>query len=437
MFTKPNVLLSLLEGFAEFVIMFPFLLIAGHYIIGPSQLGIWLFFLVVLMAAGVFYRAFFSKHPWWLFFIVSVGVGFLTGLLFFEDWKLTGPLMLMHTIFIYRGMMYPSSEQRPRIPISSLGVSGFGIYFVGYFIFRFVDVFRPYLSAVTAGGVILVAMTLFVANQKRLKSVTLSKKKSPVVDQEIKNKNVIFMGLTLMVAFLLANAYVIQQGLWNGVKKAVQWFSGIQSSPEGELEEDPSEGMQEDPQLPFDDKESGTVAKFLGTVATYAVYILIAVVIVLLVLLMMKKTRERIVRMYHAFIQFLKRMAYQKSDEEQISAYTDEKENLFSWKEWKQERKQRAKGFFNRFKREPKWSSMSNGQKVRFVYRKLLLSKKDHFDYRPGDTPKETLMKLTSEVPMDEATVETLQQAYEKTRYRQDVVEDETTEEIRRLINKK
>lgn len=436
MATERNVLLSLFDCLIEYIFIFPLVLIAGFYMIGTSLLWSWLLFLIILMFVGVFYRVAFSRQPWWLFFIVSLGTGFLTGLLFFDGWIHTGPVMLLHIIFIYRGMMHGDATESLRIPIPHLGVGGFLIYFVAYFVFRFVDLFRPYLPAVTVGGLILVSVTLLLANQKRLHVATLSDKKSPIVDKDIKKKNSLFLGVILGVAFLIANAHVIQQKLWSGIKKVVQWFSGIQSSPEGELKEDPSGGTEETPDLPFGDKKSGTIAKFLETVMTYLLYVLIAAAIILLVLLMMKKTRERIARMYHAIVRFLRQMVYRKQADEQVIPYTDEKESLFSWKDWAKERKQGAKGFLNRFKRGPKWHAMSNEQKVRFVYRQLLLHKKDDFNYRPADTPKEALAKLTSEVQLDEVTVQKLRRAYEKTRYGKEHVDDETTDAIRLLIRK-
>src|SRR5699024_8743663 len=178
-----------------------------------------------------------------------------------------------------------------------------------------------------------------------LKTATLSREKEPPVNREIKTKNRLYLIITLGFIFMLTNAHIIQETLWNGLRKLVQWFSDIQSSPDGELVEDSPPSPAQDPQLPFDDKESGAIAKVLENIVMYAMYILLVLGAMILILLIIKKTRKKMASMFRAFIHFLKQLAIKKDKQEDQSIYIDEKENLFSWKEWKAERKRKAAGF--------------------------------------------------------------------------------------------
>src|SRR5699024_10783193 len=157
----------------------------------------------------------------------------------------------------------------------SVWVAGFGSYFIAYFVFRFIDPFRPYLPGGTIGGFLLVTMTMFMTNRSRLKTATLSREKEPPANREVKNKNRLYGIIKLAFVFMLTNAHIIQETLWNGLRKLVHWFSNIQSSSDGELVEDPSPSPAQDPQLPFDDKESGAIAKVLENIVMYAMYILL------------------------------------------------------------------------------------------------------------------------------------------------------------------
>src|SRR5699024_11422804 len=138
----------------------------------------------------------------------------------------------------------------------SVWVAGFGIYFIAYFVFWSIDPFRPYLPGVSIGGFLRVTMTMFMTNRSRLKSATLSREKEPPVNREIKNKNRLYLIITLGFIFMLTSANIIQETLWNGLRKLVQWFSNIQSSPDGELVEDSPPPSVQDPQLPFDENAS-------------------------------------------------------------------------------------------------------------------------------------------------------------------------------------
>lgn len=437
MFKKRYVQSALFTGFVDYLFVLPILFIAGHFIVGPSILWVWLSLLGLFLVVGILFRATLSSLHWWLYAITALVIGLLTGFIFTANVIFIGLLTLIHTIFIYRGMMYVGGSEKNRIPIPYLWVGGFGIYFVAYFVFRFVDQFQAYLPYITFSGMVLVVITLFMTNRNHLKTATLSKKEEPPIDKEIRSKNRLYLVVTFVIILLLASGQFIQDVLWNGLKNLIQWFSGIQSSPDGELIEDPSPDAGQNPELPFDDGESGIIAKVLEEIVTYALYVVLAVVLIMLILLITKKTRQKMIQIIRGFFRFLKQMVQRKSKPEEQTPYVDEKESIFSWHDWKKDQKQRAKGFLNRFKRGPRWESLSNSEKVRYVYQKLLILEKENFNYQVSDTARETLAKIIATESKDESKVKQLLDAYEETRYGHKKVDDDVTEVLRVLLEKK
>ena len=441
MFTKKNVMSALFEGAIEYVMLFPLLIITGYFIIDTSLLWIWLLNLGILIVVGIVFRGLFSKQQWWLYFFVSLGIGILIGFVFTDSWMLAIPLTIIHAIFVYRGMMYVDDTQKSMLPVSYLWVIGLGIYFVAYFIYRFTNAFSPYLKVVTYGVVILVALILFATNRNRLKSASLSDKeessKGSSVDRDVQTKNRLFIIITFLIIFGIASLTVIKDSLWNGFKGIVQWLTGGESSNNEGPDDTGPPPMDDAPVSPGANKEPGVVSDIFEKIALYAIIVVAVIAAVLIVMLFFKKARKRIKKMFHAFVNFLKQMTPGNSNQDQNKSYIDEKENLFSWKDWKEEQKQKAKGIFNSFKRDPKWHTLSNKEKVRFVYRKLLIREKEKFDYKTADTPRETLDKVTSTVSIDGDTVKNLKDAYEETRYGEESVGDDRTEAIRELLKKK
>ena len=117
-------------------------------------------------------------------------------------------------------------------------------------------------------------------------------------------------------------------------------------------------------------------------------------------------------------IQFLKEIVSQVITREESTQYVEEKESVFNWKEWKDEQQSKAKGFVkNILKRKPSWNSLSNQEKVRFVFRKFILQEMDQTKLKEQATPREILEEIKRTGHVDERQIEQLKIAYEKTRY--------------------
>jgi len=434
-----SIFLKIFQGVFEYLLILPILLIIGINIIDGNQLLNWLLYLFVLFIFGVIFRSLFHKQKWWLFSLFSIIVGTSFSFIFADDLLVMIILTLIHVLMVYRGMMYVSQAWEDVLPLSFLWLGGLGTYFTGYFIFRFVESLNPYLHYITMFGVILIVMIMFVSNADHLKNATLSKDKKPFISRTVKNQNRVYLILTILIIALISNGQMIRNGLWNGFRSVIRWLIELLSgSSEGEkIEEEP-------PQLPMDTvpfeepNEPSFIAKIIDMIMMYIMYIGLAVILTILLLLLIKKTRIWIKNGFRQIIQFLRKIVNQVNERNEATQYTEEKESVFDWQEWKNEQQSKAKGFIqNIFKRKPSWNSLSNQEKVRFVFRNFLLQEIDVATFRRHATPRETLEQIKLTAQVEESELEQLRMAYEQTRYGEQDIEEQIINEIHTLINRK
>ena len=117
--------------------------------------------------------------------------------------------------------------------------------------------------------------------------------------------------------------------------------------------------------------------------------------------------------------------------------YIDEKENIFEWDDWLQERKQHLKNFVDQtFTRKPRWDTLTNEEKVRFVYRQLV-QRAFKQDLNLSQTPRESIEKMISSMLVDQARVCKLRDAYEQVRYGEQTIDDDVITEIYTLLQER
>ncbi|MBS4178232.1 hypothetical protein [Lederbergia citrea] len=432
-----NVMVTLLQGCFEYLLLFPFIMIIGLLLAG-SRIWLWLASILVLFFLGALFKTLLPNQKWWVYAGFSVVVGVITAVLFDQHLFSLITLAFIHPIFIYRGMMYTSRPWNSLIPITFMWFGGFGIYFVSYFVYRFVEKFSPYLTLISICGALTVVIILFISNSEHLKASTLSKQKKPFISRTIKKQNRVYLALTIAVIALITNGQMIRDLLWSGFKGFIQlilgMFSGGDVGPE--VDEIPPPASM-DLGLPVDKKKSA-FAEFLDLIMTYFGYILFVLVVVAILLLLIRKIRLWVKQLVCALISFLQQMVSRTSERDDSFQYIDEKESIFDWKEWKKEQQDKAKGFVQKiFKREPRWESLSNQQKVRFVYRTFLSRQLKNMHYKSALTPRETVDELKSSIHSDESQLEKLLDAYERTRYGEQDVEAHKIKDIYSLVKEK
>src|SRR5690625_2212057 len=178
-----NILMKVLQGTYEYLLFFPIFIIIGINIFNDHRLWSWVACLFVLFIVGVTFRSIFLNQKWWLFSLFSIVIGAGSSFIFADHVLFILILSLVHIVVVYRGMMYVSQRWEDVLPLSFLWLGSLGIYFVSYFVFRFVESLNPYLNYITISGIVLIVMIMFVSNRDHLKNTTLSKDKTPFIDR--------------------------------------------------------------------------------------------------------------------------------------------------------------------------------------------------------------------------------------------------------------
>ena len=193
------------------------------------------------------------------------------------------------------------------------------------------------------------------------------------------------------------------------------------------VEEQPSAGPMDLGGL--EKGEPSAFFKFLEMIAMYAFYVFLVVAAIVALLLIIKKTRDWVIKIFRTILTFLKNIVNRTTHQAEAEQYIDEKESVFNWDEWKEEQKNKAKGMMQKvFAREPRWEKLSNEQKVRYVYRKLVMQHKQNV--HSAATPREILQELKSS-SLDENLLEKLTEVYEYVRYGEKEIADEMVNDLR------
>lgn len=432
-----NILMKVFQGIYEYLLFFPVFIIIGINIFHDHRLWSWVACLFVLFIVGVTFRSIFLNQKWWLFSLFSIVVGAGSSFIFTDHLLFVIILAIVHILIVYRGMMYVGQRWEDVLPLSFLWLGSLGMYFVGYFVFRFVESLNPYLNYISTSGILLIVMIMFVSNRDHLKNTTLSKDKTPFISSSIKRQNRIFLLITIFIILLITNGRKIQEWIGDSFRSVIKWLIEFMSrSGEKEVIEEPPTPSSMEPAFPFEEpKEPSIIAEFLEMITMYATYLFLVVAVIFLLLLFIKKTRMWIINGCKKIIQFLKEIVSQVITREESTQYVEEKESVFNWKEWKDEQQSKAKGFVkNILKRKPSWNSLSNQEKVRFVFRKFILQEMDQTKLKEQATPREILEEIKRTGHVDERQIEQLKIAYEKTRYGERDVDEQLINEIHALI---
>ncbi|MCJ8007530.1 DUF4129 domain-containing protein [Lederbergia wuyishanensis] len=425
-------IITLIQGLFEYLLFFPLVLMFGIFIV-PEKLWIWIAVLIGLFIVGVLFRLIFSQQKWWVYAICSIVFSIIPTILFGHYILSLILLSFIHPIVIYRGMMYVGRNWESLLPTSFMWYGGFGIYFVGYILFRYVEKFQSYLTIISICGAAVVVIILFISNSEQLKASTLSKDKKPFISRAIKTQNRVYLILTAAVIFLLTNGKVVQEAVLQAFKGFIQLILWLVGSDQGgkAVEETPPPNQME---LGLEKGEPNAFLKFLEMIFMYVFYAVIVVLAVGILLLFIKRVRMLVKKYLSKFIAFLKNIIFRSSELEEAGQYIDEKESVFDWKEWKDAQKDKAKGLFQQiFKREPRWDSLTNEQKVRYVYKQMLKQNKKEIEYKASKTPRETI-ELLKTLVTENTSLEELRDAYEQVRYGKKNVEDSKIKNLRLLI---
>lgn len=419
----------------DYLFFLPFFLLAGAFLSYPHTTWVWLAGFLVMSFIGMIFKKRLPNLSWWMYALFSVIISVPFALCIGVEIFPVLFLMIVYPVMFYRGLGYTSRRVGEMLALPVLWVGGFSTYFVAYLLFRNIAPLTDYLPVLTVGGVIFVIGTLFISNSERLKQATLSQAKSPRINQTIKRQNKVYLVLTAILILILSLGSSVRKALLSVTSWLLNLLSNDREVEELPLEETPlNEGGLGEMFL-GEAKEPSRFWEMLQAVMMYTVMIGLAVATLILILLLFKKTREAMLKAYHSFINVLKKQGTQARDAEDTLFYEEEKENLFDFSTWRKERRNQVQAFRSRlFGKRVDWNTLSNREKVRFIYRNFIFRQTD--DKLESDTPSEVLAKISAETAMNQEKLTALSHAYERVRYSDQEISDEEVEEISKLIDK-
>ncbi|MBO0994713.1 DUF4129 domain-containing protein [Bacillus sp. SD088] len=418
---------SFYYGIIELLLTFPLVLMAGVLLVGTEKLWGWLFSLWGLFFLGIVLRAVWPQKQWWFYIFIAIALGLLPTWLFSDLWYIQVLLGIIQVVLVFRGLTYLGNSSV--IPLLFMWYGGLLIYFVSYFLFRYQSLFQPYLTVFSICGVVLVGIILFVSNDETLKASTLSQEQKPFISRTIQSQNRFFLIGTLLVIVAISNLGKIREWLWDGFRAIMGLI--FRESTEKEIEPMPEGSAPSSPLLPdFPAEEKSAFLEFLDMVMTYIAYVVVAVILLLALLLLFKKVRQRLLMLFRKFLSMIKNLLSRSSEDWETEQYIDEKESLFDWQEWRREQQAKAKNIVSRlFNREVRYESLTNKEKARFIYRKLVEQQAKDKDLVASMTPREVLSRLSHEQNLD-----LVREAYEQVRYGEQDVKVQTLQTIYKYI---
>ncbi|WP_299088703.1 DUF4129 domain-containing protein [uncultured Metabacillus sp.] len=366
--------------------------------------------------------------------IINAGVT-----MFFHDSLLTYLLIFAaNSVMFYRSILYAEREIEDLIRFSSLWIFGFPIYFIAFFVFRFVDWLNPYLEIITWSCILLVTITLFLSNHHMLKTSTLSKQKKPFVTGSIKGKNRVYILVILCIIAVITNLETIKHFLKKLASTVISMIISVLSLFENE---EPVESTPPPNEAAFPVIEEGEPSAFAVIMERlmYVVFYGIALVIIAFFIIYAGK---KFGRLFNLLLKWLIECLNQifkilDSEQDEEIQYIDEKESLIDFKKWRKGKENQAREFFSQlFSRKQKWDELSDKEKVRFAYRHVVLDEvMQGLNFKVSQTPSETINEINKGAKQQK-DLHMLSEAYDKARYGNTDISLPELEQVKQLVDR-
>ncbi|MFC4404943.1 hypothetical protein [Gracilibacillus xinjiangensis] len=418
-----------LQGILEFLSFFPFILLIGTLTI-EGNIYYWLIGLYGLFCLSAAIRSYLKQRT-----IVIILAAFLAfGFTFIIGSDILSYLSSFISGFIasYRGVQYAESNGKELLPSRILWGIGLPSYFVGYILFSNFDSLIDYIGFLSSIGLVFIITMLIVTNQAHLQKESLTKEKKHHTSREMKRINYAYLLFTIVFVFLLTNFQVIQSFLYHSVRSVIQAivsFVELFSNEEPPMEELPQQNNQ--PMLPTEEfSEPSRFAEIMEQVTIIFGILLVILAAILMLSLLFKKVR-RLVKKVILFIWNALKQVFTTSRFNQLdSEYMDEKENLFNWKNWRNEKQTEIKDRLQSiFGRKTKYDQLSTEDKVRFLYREITRELRKQDKWKESMTAHEVLDISGQEL-------DSLEEMYDHVRYGQELLGHSSDSDLRSIWNK-
>ncbi|GAA0285534.1 hypothetical protein GGQ92_001081 [Gracilibacillus halotolerans] len=413
------------RGVVEGLLFFPILLMIGIYTIGQQSSVYLLGILFCLFVIAYVVRKMVDARR--LLAFVLMGIVVLASLLLIGGIVGKVILLLLGVVVAFRGIQHAENEWEDIMPVNILWGVGVSVYFVTYLIFLYMERLSDYTNWVGYAGFVYIVITMLITNRRHLDSEASSGNEKKTVSSPIKRLNYAFLIGTIFIVFLLTNFSIVQSAIYHFFRSIIQSLARLMELLGGE------ESSQTPPppadltamELPIEeDLEPSAFAAFLDMLAIIF-GIIVAVILVLLALsIFIKKVRDFVKRVFQWIWNTVRTIFTRNTLVETESEYNDEKESVFDWKKWRNERGNAMKQRWQRLTRQkPKWDTMQPAEQVRYLIRSTIGDVKQRGKWRSSLTVRELLN-------IQEASSDELRDWYNRVRYGDG---DLTSEEVNQL----
>lgn len=440
-----------LQALVEIILLLPLLIIAYVNLPFAADLFAWVGTLVVLYMLGTIFARLPRVRNRGLMLLASVAVsGIVTALL----WGLALPEIvtwLLGCIAFYRGQLLATRRWHEVLPISIYWVSVL-VYFISSILFSRLLSFESYMPLIAGFGFATLVITLWMTNIYGLQDNSYSDDQESGLNKSILRHNRIAVISLVSLALIVAFFKVIQGFILWGFRTIGKGIAFLLSLLDNE-EEPILQEEQPPPNMDIFEPQPESEPAWWLTILDYIGYTIAIVVGVLLIYYGGRTLFRLLASGIRKLIQFLKERGL-FTDHEQEIGFVDEKQQLFSLKEFGRLYRDRVQQWLaDRLKQEPKWKDLqSNRERARYLYRRWLLHRiAAGFQFKPSMTPKEigkrvgqsshsretvgkTARHATSDMLAHEQMADDLISLYEKARYSHTDISDEEIARVKKLV---
>lgn len=424
-----RILIKWLQGLLELLAVFPIIFTIGILLI-PEEVWIWIASLSVLHLIGLFLGKYLSGKPRYAHF----GIGLLITV--FAAWIASNNIYAMGLILVSglpvfdRGIRFRGLKWVHMFPTAGLWI-GLIIYLIGGIVYSLSSILGTYFPYLAWAGLSYMIITLFTVNSEQLKAASLpGEETTPALSSTILKNNRVMVLLTMAVVMIISYFNQLRDGVTRLAKKLfrfiveiIVFLSNLLYQPSTGTEQPPGQGPME--MFPDEVNEPSWILKALEVVAVAIVGIVI--------LILLWYGIKVICRLLKKIYKYLTRILKDRISFHEETGFIDEKESLMGFADLGKDYVDRFQKWIQKLmEKEPKWEDLvDNHQRIRFLYRKLLLKcMGTGYSYKNYMTPKETGRDIMSWDKNKNSKIEDLTVIYDNIRYGQGEVKDSKVQEL-------
>lgn len=417
-----------LQGAVELLLYFPVAVLIDVFLFGGARLWLWLPTMVAAYALGYLYRVYFPNSKFVSVLLVFTLFAAIHAWLLFGISLQSLGILAISWVSAFRGSRFAVYVFRYAFP-SMYYTLGLFVYFIVSIVSQAVAGLHDYTLFINGFGIAALVVSIIMFNQNMLKQETLEGHKEPVLAKSMLWKNRLLIGVMIVgIAFVAAFEF-IRDAVIGFMQMIVAFIVSLLSwSNEEEIEEIVDLPPQQEPPM-FDTSGEPSMFWIILERIMKVVFVIILIAVVIFFIYWIVKNGAKWMKRFYAWLsnrfQFGESLA-------NVQGYEEDVERVASWKDLRDQWKDRLLGFMSREKRI-RWKDLrTNQERIRYLYREELQSAiEGGYLYKPHLTPAETKRDMEKWAGREELQKPMIE-SYERARYSDNPVSDEEVELVRK-----